>query len=114
VREEILTPLLKALGYGTEAKRIIRNNTLRHPFLKYGHREIPIRSEADYILVIDGIHRWVLEAKPPEPITDNDVHQAYSYTVHPEVNGIYFAVCNGRECRLYRCHGFKSGTPPLV
>ena len=114
VREEILSPLLNGLGYGLETTKILRNHTLRHPFLKYGHREIPIRSEADYILVIDGTYQWVLEAKPPEKITDEDIHQAYSYTVHPEVNGIYFAICNGREFRLYRCHGFKSETSPLV
>jgi len=114
VREDIVTPLLRTLGYGIARNKIVRNHTLRHPFLKYGHREIPMRAEADYILEIDDIHRWVLEAKPPEALTEDDIHQAYSYTVHPEVNGIFFALCNGLELRLYRCHGFKAGGPPLV
>ena len=113
VREEIVTPLLKSIGYGTGDAIIMRQHRLKHPFLKYGHRETPIQAEADYLLEIDGSYRWILEAKPPEPIKDQDIFQTYSYTVHHEVNGIYFALCNGLELRIYRAHTFKGGADPI-
>jgi hypothetical protein len=113
VREEIITPLLKRIGYGTREAIIIRQHRLNHPFLKYGHREIPVQAEADYLLELDRNYRWILEAKPPEPIKDQDIFQTYSYTVHHEVNGIYFALCNGLELRIYRTHTFKAGTEPI-
>ena len=114
VREEIITPLLKKIGYGAENSTIKRQHRLNHPFLKYGHREIPIQAEADYLLEIESNYRWILEAKPPETIKDQDIFQAYSYTVHHEVNGIYFALCNGLELKVYRTHTFKAGADPIL
>lgn len=113
VREEIVTPLLKKIGYGIPEAVITRQPRLNHPFLKYGHRETPIQAEPDYLLEIDGNFRWILEAKPPEPFKDQDIFQTYSYTVHHEVNGIYFALCNGLELRVYRTHTFKAGVDPV-
>ena len=114
VREEIITPLLKRIGYGITGAKISRAHRLKHPFLKYGHRETPIQAEADYLLEVDGNYRWILEAKPPEPISDEDICQTYSYTVHHEVNGIYFVICNGLELRIYQTHTFQLGTSPVL
>jgi hypothetical protein len=54
VREDIITPLLKRIGYGIAGAKISRAHRLKHPFLKYGHRETPIQAEADYLLEVDG------------------------------------------------------------
>lgn len=106
VREEIISPLLKYLGYGHES--IVRELALQHPFLKTGsNKKIPIRLFPDYVLKIESSYAWVLDAKGPrENILDEDyIGQVYSYAVHPEVRSIYFALCNGIDFALYRTDG---------
>ncbi|HNI98922.1 MAG TPA: DNA methyltransferase, partial [Leptospiraceae bacterium] len=102
VREVIILPLLKALGY--EQNSIIRSKSLNHPFLKVGSKKIPIKLIPDYVLKIEDNFAWVLDAKAPnEKIINSDhVEQVYSYAAHPEIRSIYFALCNGLEFSLYR------------
>lgn len=112
VREVIIAPLLKYLGYGQES--IIRSLTLKHPFLKQGSsKKIPIHLIPDYVFRIENHYAWVLDAKGPrENILDEEyVGQAYSYAVHPEIRSNYFALCNGIEFALYRTGGY--GDPVL-
>ena len=107
VREVIILPLLKYLGYRQE--NIVRSLTLRHPFLKQGsNRKIPIHLIPDYVFKIENNYAWVLDAKGPrENILDEEyVGQAYSYAVHPEIRTNYFALCNGIEFSLYRTGGY--------
>lgn len=106
VREVIILPLLKHLGYGEE--NIIRSLTLQHPFLKTGsNKKNPVKLVPDYVLRIENRYAWVLDAKGPrENLLDDDyIGQAYSYAVHPEIRSIYFALCNGIEFALYRTDG---------
>ena len=106
VREVIILPLLKYLGYGED--NIVRSLTLQHPFLKTGSRnKRPILLIPDYILRIENRYAWVLDAKGPrENLLDDDyVGQVYSYAVHPEIRSNYFALCNGIEFSLYRTDG---------
>ncbi|MCL2074150.1 MAG: hypothetical protein FWH18_09525, partial [Marinilabiliaceae bacterium] len=58
----------------------------------------------DYILKVEDIYAWVLDAKSPnQSVTDSDnVEQVYGYSSHPEVRSTYFALCNGLEFALYR------------
>ena len=103
VREEIILPLLRYLGYKRE--NIVRSLTLQHPFLKTGsNRKTPIHLIPDYVLKIENRYAWVLDAKGPrESLLDDDyVGQAYSYAVHPEIRSNFFALCNGIEFALYR------------
>ena len=52
VREVIILPILKELGYN-EAN-IVRSKTLQHPFLKVGsNKNIPIKLIPDYLLMIE-------------------------------------------------------------
>jgi hypothetical protein len=54
VREVIILPVLKALGY-TE-NNIVRSKTLKHPFLRIGgNRKIPIKLIPDYALKVEKI-----------------------------------------------------------
>lgn len=68
---------------------------------KKGSKDRPLRGEADYILDVDGRLRWVIEAKKPGPITDDDREQAYSYAMHPEVRAILFAVMTGTHFEVF-------------
>jgi len=102
VREGIILPLLKSLGY-TE-KNIIRSKSLQHPFLKVGSKKRKINLIPDYLLKIENNYGWVLDAKAPnENIKNGDhVEQVYSYAYHPEVRSNYFALCNGLEFSLFK------------
>ena len=106
VREVIILPLLKYLGYGVD--NIVRSLTLQHPFLKIGsNKKYPIHLVPDYVLRIENRYAWVLDAKGPREslLDENYVGQAYSYAVHPEIRSNYFALCNGIEFALYRTDG---------
>lgn len=102
VREIIILPILKALGYNN--KTIERSKSLKHPFLKTGSKRRPIKLIPDYLLKVESNYAWVLDAKAPkEKITNSDnVEQVYSYAMHPEIRSTYFALCNGVEFAVYR------------
>ena len=106
VREVIILPLLKYLGYGED--NIVRSLTLQHPFLKIGsNKKRSILLIPDYVMRIENRYAWVLDAKGPrENLLDEDyIGQVYSYAVHPEIRSNYFALCNGIEFSLYRTDG---------
>lgn len=102
VREVIILPILKALGYSQSA--IIRSKTLEHPFLKIGSKKRPIKLIPDYILQVENNYAWVLDAKSPNEaiINDDNVEQVYSYATHPEIRATYFALCNGTDFSVFK------------
>ncbi len=104
VREEIIHPILQALGYrASGTNRIIRSKGLEHPFLKIGSKQRPITLIPDYLLTVGGNFTFVLDAKSPseEIKTGENVEQVYSYAIHPEIRVTLFALCNGREFILF-------------
>lgn len=108
VREEVITPLLRQLGYrsGTAAN-IIREQLLRYPKHFLGRKnpkaDPELRGKADYILEVDEGVRWVIEAKAPNCTLDcNEIEQAWSYASHPEVRAVYFVLCNGRQLQVFQ------------
>jgi DNA modification methylase len=111
VREVIILPLLKAMGY--EEKNIIRSKTLQHPYLTIGSKRKPVTLIPDYALKIDKSYVWILDAKSPgEPIkTGKHVEQAFSYACHPEIRSNFFALCNGHEFSLFKT--FEDSSPIL-
>jgi len=103
VREVIILPILKELGYNQQ--NIVRSKTLEHPFLKVGsNRRIALKLVPDYILKVENNFAWVLDAKAPNKkiVNDENVEQVYSYAIHPEIRSNYFALCNGIEFSLFR------------
>ena len=103
VREVIILPILKQLGY--EEQNIVRSKTLKHPFLTIGsNKKRKIKLVPDYLLKIGENYAWVLDAKSPRQkiVNNENVEQVYSYAVHPEVHCKYFALCNGIEFSLFR------------
>lgn len=104
VREDIIAPMLKALGYSSSgSNRIVRSKRLTHPFITIGSRTRKIEVVPDYLLTVNSRTAWVLEAKAPteELTSDKHLEQTYSYAIHPEIRVPYFALCNGKEIVLY-------------
>ncbi len=104
VREEIVVPLLKALGYTVSGRnRIVRSKALEHPYVSFGTSRRKIVIVPDYVLYAHGRPGWVLDAKSPKHSVDDPKHvaQAYSYAIHREIRVQWYAVCNGREFALY-------------
>lgn len=104
VREEIILPILKGLGYShSKPNKIIRSKKLLHPFVSIGSKRKKIYLIPDYLMEVSGKYAWVLDAKAPNQsiLHTKHVEQAYSYAVHSEVRTPYFSLCNGREFVLY-------------
>ncbi len=100
VREELINPILKHLGYKAYGhNRIVYSKTLAHPFVKIGSKSRQINIIPDYLFEINGKYSWVLDAKAPnENITSGDnIEQVFSYAIHPDINADIFALCNGKE-----------------
>lgn len=108
VREEILAPLIRVLGYrsGTE-NEVIREQSLRYPRAFIGRKkpntDPVLRGKADYILEAGGKVRWVIEAKSPDAGIDVDaIEQAFTYANHPEVRAVYFVLSNGKDFAIFQ------------
>ncbi len=100
VREELIFPLLKSLGYKVNGEnKIHRSKTVTHPFVKVGTRKRELKNYPDYLLEVAGKYAWVLDAKAPneEIKTGGNVEQTYFYAIHPEIRVKLYALCNGKE-----------------
>lgn len=104
VREDIVAPLLRALGFApTGTQRMQRSRKLLHPFVMIGSQKRAVHIVPDYTLFNNDEAILVLEAKAPSESIVNSTHveQAFSYAIHPEVRTKSYALCNGRELVLY-------------
>jgi hypothetical protein len=119
VREEILAPLLRELGYRAgNLDNIIRGQWLRSPHSLPGQKgaeKDPLpRGRTDYILVAEGKIKWVIEAKSPDTELGHDeIEQAWTYANHPEVRAVYFALCNGRRIDVFQTNMGPTANPIL-
>lgn len=108
VREDLIMPMLKELGYSSQgANKIIRSKKVKHPFVSIGAKETPLTNFPDYLLEVNKKYAWVLDAKAPnEDIkTGKNVEQVYFYAIHPEIRVDFYALCNGREFIAFDIHG---------
>ena len=104
VREEIIVPLLKKLGYkGSGVNRIIRSKTLTQPFIYVRTRKHPVKIIPDYTLLHEEKPVLILDAKSPSEdiLKKSHIQQAYSYTIHPEIRCNNFALCNGHQLVVF-------------
>ncbi|WP_339138696.1 MAG: hypothetical protein WGN25_10205 [Candidatus Electrothrix sp. GW3-4] len=104
VREELVQPLVKFLGYKVSGNiRVIRSRSLKHPFVSIGSTRNKISIIPDYVFEVNGKVHWILDAKSPSENISKTKHveQAYSYSIHPEIRSNLYALCNGREFILY-------------
>ena len=108
VREELILPMLKELGYSAQGEnKIHRSKSVSHPFVQTGSGKHKLTSIPDYLLEAAQKYAWVLDAKAPnEDIkTGKNVEQTYFYAIHPEIRVPIYALCNGRECIAFDIHG---------
>jgi hypothetical protein len=63
VREVMILPLIKELGYTNY--QIVRSKSLHHPFLTTGSKKRPVNIVPDYLFKIENNYAWVLDAKAP-------------------------------------------------
>ena len=100
VREDIITPALKKLGYSASGtKKMVRSRNLSHPFVNIGSKRNKINIIPDYILEINGETKVIIDAKSPQTSLQQTKHaeQAYSYAIHPEIRASIYSLCNGKE-----------------
>ena len=94
IREEIIAPILRRLQYSSRGPHDIRYElTLAYPHDSLGRKKKSdpvLIGKPDYICRAGGRVPWTIEAKAPQPITKDDVEQAYTYAKHPEVRGGIF------------------------
>jgi hypothetical protein len=110
VREEIVAPFLKRLGYRPSGRaRIQRSKSLVHPFVRIGTRKHPVTIIPDYTLYHDEKPILILDAKSPSEqiLQSHHVEQAYSYAIHPEIRCRHFALCNGKQLALFDVDEFE-------
>ena len=104
VREDIVAPILKALGYSAfdDRNTIIREPRLEHPFTRFGTKNFGCEI-ADYLIRVNGQNAFIVEAKAPSQdiLSFNCVTQAYSYAINIEVQVKRFMLCNGREMGIF-------------
>ncbi len=116
IREEIIAPLLRYLGYrsGT-SNNIVREQPLSYPkqFLGRKKQNDPIlRGRADYICDVRGQVKWVIEAKAPGASLDKDAEeQSWSYANHPEIRAVYFCLTNGKEFQIFQTNRGAEADP---
>ena len=108
VREEIVVPILKRLGYSASGpSQIVRSKALLHPFVMIGSKKHPIQIIPDYLLYADGRPGLVMDAKRPKEdlVKSKHTEQAYSYAIHPEVRVRFYALCSGNQLAAYDIYG---------
>ena len=105
VREDLLSPLLTALGYSNSGNhKIERNIYLKIPELIIGRKKKSLEKYSpDYILNVNGERKWIIEAKGPDESVKNKLYisQTYSYSIHKEVNVPHSVICNGKSFAVY-------------
>lgn len=110
VREELVLPLIKKLGYSVSgSSKILRSKSLVHPYVAIGSKQRKVSIIPDYIFLSEDKPYWILDAKSPteDIIKSKHVEQAYSYAIHPEIRAELYALCNGREFVLYEIRKFE-------
>ncbi len=110
VREELVVPIIKRLGYDLAGgNRVVRSRSLLHPYVAIGSQQRKVSIVPDYLFLSEGKPFWVLDAKAPTEVILKSTHveQAYSYAIHPEVRAELFALCNGHRFVLFSVRQFE-------
>lgn len=97
VREEIISPILRLLGYSA-AHPIF--NVTRERNIRFGD----IFNFPDYRLLLWQKNFWVLEAKKPirrNHFSGKHILQAFKYGAHPDIKAGLVALCDGRKFSVY-------------
>lgn len=104
VREEIIAPILKALGYSAFSEnRIIRSRNLEHPYVQFGTTSKKVYIIPDYLLQVQNKNAFIIDAKSPREniLSGSNPEQAYSYAIHRDVKVSKYVLCNGIDFVIF-------------
>jgi hypothetical protein len=124
IREYFIVPLLNLLGYGKDSEYDLSNEPsydLNPLFLQPG-RNNNKRMKIDYICSVRKSKFWIIEAKrgyknkygEPSIIEEQQIDQAYFYSLHPSVNCPYFLITNGWNINLYQRDEIGEDLKPIL
>lgn len=110
IREEIIAPILKALGYSAFSdNKIIRSKNLEHPYVQFGTTSKKVYIIPDYILQVQNKNAFIIDAKNPREniLSGTNPEQAYSYAMHKEVRVDKYVLCNGIDIVIFDVNELK-------
>jgi len=110
VREDVIAPMLRKLGYSASGHyRIIRSRQLDNPSVMFGTTSRKLTYIPDYLLEIEGKPRFVLDAKGPRENIESgkNVEQVYSYAIHRDIRTDLYGLCNGRKLTIFHISSIK-------
>ena len=110
VREEIIHPILRSLGYNAnKPNQIVRSRSLIHPFVYIGSVKKNIFIIPDYTIEINSKPSFILDAKSPKEdiLRGKNVEQAYSYAIHTDIRCELYVLCNGNLLSIFSIHEYK-------
>ena len=111
VREDIIAPLLKELGFESkksqEGLTLKRSVKLTSDTILGSNKSIKAKDLIipDYVLYIEGEVQCILDAKAPIVKIDfysNAERQVFYYAINKEMKAPFYALCNGRSLTLYQ------------
>lgn len=110
VREELIAPIIKRLGYTpTGENKIIRSKAVKHPYCYIGSVKRDINCIPDYLFQVAGQNVFVLDAKAPNEdiLKGRNVEQCYSYAIHGDIRVPYYGLCNGRQISIFQIQKYE-------
>jgi hypothetical protein len=105
VKENIVNPILRQLGYGTSGPhQVMPAKAVSNPFVYLGASQHKVSILPDYLLRADDANAFTLGVTAPSVnIHRGEVaEQAFAYAIHPEIRTFYYGLCNGRELCVYK------------
>lgn len=98
VREEIITPLIRLLGYDKGSIFSIE----REKKIDFLEKDLYV----DYNVTLWNQNFWLIEAKRPrsknpKAFRYKDLAQAVEYAVHPEINAALIVLCDGHSIEIF-------------
>lgn len=98
VREEIINPILKIIGYQKGQEHSVD----REKHIKFvGSKDKYI----DYSLTVWEQDFWLIEAKRPHPSETNfgytEARQAFEYASHPQIRAALVVICDGIKLEIF-------------
>jgi hypothetical protein len=105
VKENIVNPILRQLGYGTSGPhQVMPAKAVTNPFLYLGASQHKVSILPDYLLRADDANAFTLGVTAPSVnIHRGEVaEQAFAYAIHPEIRTFFYGLCNGRELCVYK------------
>lgn len=114
VREFIISPLLKELGFMNRDSKnpkpleLALSLKITAPTILGSNEKITFTRFPDYVLYVDSRPHCVLDAKAPKieiNAQSKAERQTFYYAINPELKAPFYALCNGKSLTLFETNG---------